>query len=539
VYSVSGNIVDVYHRRIFKGTLTVSEGVITDRVEQKVSEDVYIIPGFVDAHVHIESSLLTPSEFGRIAAAHGTVAAISDPHEIANVLGVSGINFMIHNAESSPLAFYFGAPSCVPATPMDISGATIDSSGIDELLKREDIYFLAEMMNYPGVVNSDPDVLRKLRIAKKYQKPIDGHAPGLQGQDLVQYVNAGISSDHECLSFEEAEEKIKLGMNILIREGSSAKSLEFLYPLIDAYPEKVMFCTDDLHADDLLVGHINLIVIKAIKKGCNVFNVLKAACVNPVQHYHLDTGTLRVGERADFLVVNNLKEFSIKEVYINGLKINAFNVKYPVGIGITLNNFFARIPKFEDLVIIKRSEKLNVIKIIDQSLLTKKLVFDLLNFPDFINSTPEIDLLKIVVVNRYHPGKPAVGFVTGFGLKKGAVASSIAHDSHNIVAIGADDTSLINAIELIIKHKGGISFACEDEHALLELPIAGLMSTLDAWAVSEKYRTISDLLFQHGCHLKSPLMSMAFLSLPVLPDLKITSKGLFDVKAFSYIDLFA
>lgn len=539
-FRVQGRIVDVFGRRIFPGEITVENGKIVSVVAKEVREESYILPGFVDAHVHIESSMLIPSQFAKVAVKHGTVAVVSDPHEIANVCGIEGVLFMIENGKKVPFLFYFGAPSCVPATSFESSGSTLDDKAVELLLKRDDIFFLAEMMNFPGAVNGDPMVLNKIKAANEAGKKTDGHAPGLSGEDLSIYISRGISTDHECMTLVEAEEKISGGMKILIREGSAARNMQELLPLLKNHPGMVMFCTDDSHPDTLIQKHINYIVREAIKRGYDVFDVLKSASVNAVQHYGLDVGLLREGDKADFIVVSDLMNFEIQKTVINGeiVYINGQSLIPDINPGNVPNQFHASRITREDILVPAGGTKMRVIEMIDGELFTKSLLVDIGVNEKFVFSKTEDDLLKLVVLNRYSPQKPQVGFVKGFGLKEGALASSIAHDSHNIVAVGVKDEDLISAINAVIDTKGGLSVSRESEIYSLPLPVAGLMSTEDAETVAGKYNRLESISKEMGSGLHAPFMALSFLSLLVIPELKLGDKGLFDVNKFEFTSLF-
>ncbi|MFO8067524.1 MAG: adenine deaminase, partial [Bacteroidales bacterium] len=434
-FSISGNIIDIVKKRIFKGIVYVKDGIIADIKEKDVDEDVYILPGLIDSHIHIESSMLIPSEFARIAVVHGTVGVVADPHEIANVLGVKGVEFMIENAKKVNFKFCFGAPSCVPATDFESSGAKISVDEIETLMKNPDIGFMAEMMNFPGVVFDVPEVMDKIKVSAKYNKVIDGHAPGLSGKDLDKYIKAGISTDHECFTKKEAKEKIKKGMKILVREGSAAKNFQELIPLIKDFPESIMLCSDDKHPDDLIKGHVNILVKNAINKGFDIFDVIRAASMNPREHYGLKNGLLQKGDAADFIVVDNLKSFSVLKTYIDGIKLaeNGESLMEKLKEK-DVNHFECGELSPADLRVPAETEKANVIKAIDGQLITEKEIVNMDAVDGYITTNIENDILKIVVQNRYNDSKPSVAFIKGFGLKKGAIASTVAHDSHNIIA---------------------------------------------------------------------------------------------------------
>jgi adenine deaminase len=536
---IKGNIVDTVNRKIFFGSIIIQGQYISDIrfVSEEKTNEKYIIPGFVDSHIHIESSLLIPSTFGNVAIKNGVLAAICDPHEIGNVLGIEGIRFMIENGSKSNFRFYFGVPSCVPATNLETSGAIISSDDVQKLFEKENVYLLSEMMNFPGVINSDKEVIKKIEVAKAFGKPIDGHAPGLSGTNLKKYVNAGIQTDHECTYIEEAIEKIKYGMKILIREGSAAKNLKALAPLLNLYPDSVMLCSDDIHAEDLRERHLNNTVKNLVSEGYNIFNVLRAASFNPINHYKIDVGIMQKGDLADFLVIDNLVNFRILKTYIKGTEFKSSENKIINRVNL-INNFNAGKIDSTDLLVKNRGKSINLISIIDKEIVTKRIKHFINDQNNLVCTEPEIDILKIVVLNRYKNCKPAIGFVKGFGLKKGAIASSISHDSHNIIAIGVDDKSIASAMNTVIENKGGICFNDTEKNIFLELPIAGLMSDKDFDYVSEKYSKIEKAVKLNGSSLFPPIMNLSFLALLVIPELKISDKGLFDFNSFSYIDLF-
>ncbi|KYK25386.1 adenosine deaminase [Thermoplasmatales archaeon SG8-52-4] len=536
---ISGNIVNIFDKVTFPGTLKIDKGVITKITKKNKDFNNFIIPGFVDAHVHIESSMLTPSEFARIAVAHGTVAIVSDPHEIANVLGINGVYYMLKDASKVPLKICFGAPSCVPASPFESAGNKLNEKDIEELLSNPKIGFLAEVMNYPGVINNDPELITKINLAKKFSKPIDGHAPGLSGRDLENYISKGISTDHECFTIDEALEKIKMGMKILIREGSAARDFSELYPLLDNNWESCMLCSDDKHPDDLVNGHINLLVKKAIEKEIDPFKIFSAASLNPVNHYNLGLGLLRVGDPADFLVIDNLKDLNILRTYINGVlvaKNGKSNIKRTEPE--IKNNFNIGLKKQNDFIIEAKKGKINVINAIEGQIITEKSKEDPKISEGQVISDIQMDILKITVVNRYNEVKPSIGFIKNFGLKEGAIASSVAHDSHNIIAIGVNDNDICKAVNLIIKNKGGICAIGKGKENILPLPIAGIISNKKYDWIAEKYVELNNMAKTLGCNLKAPFMTLSFMALPVIPKLKLSDKGLFDSEKFKFINIF-
>ncbi|MEW6685725.1 MAG: adenine deaminase [Candidatus Edwardsbacteria bacterium] len=537
--TISGNIVDVLNSKIYPGTLQIAEGKIIDIVKDTKCYNTFILPGFVDSHIHIESSMLTPSEFARLAVIHGTIATVSDPHEIGNVLGVSGVNYMIENGRAVPFKFYFGAPSCVPATSFETAGAEINLTQIEELFKKNEIKFLSEMMNFPGVLNDNHQVLEKILLAKKYKKKIDGHAPGLRESDLEKYAASGISTDHECLDKEEALEKLKLGMKIQIREGSAAKNFDTLVPLIEKYYENIMFCSDDKHPDDLVRGHINELVKRALQLGIDKMKVLRCACVNPVLHYNLEVGLLQKGDFADFVEIDNFENLNILRTYIDG-KVISENGKalFPHSETKMVNNFSAQSKQVSDFYVKESPGKIRVIGIIEGQLITDRLFETPKISNGYVIADPKRDILKIAVINRYQDVSPSLGFVRNFGLKKGAVASSVAHDSHNIIAVGVTDEDICRAVNLIISNKGGIVVVSEEIEEILSLPIAGIITNADGFEVAKQYSKLDKIAKDLGSKLKTPFMTLSFLALLVIPKIKLSDKGLFDGEKFEIINLF-
>lgn len=535
---IQGQIVDIQNRRIYAGEITVENKKIISIIEKSHNVKNYIMPGFIDAHIHIESSMLVPSEFAKIAVLHGTVGTISDPHEIANVLGTTGVYYMIENSKKVPLKFHFGAPSCVPATSFESAGAIIDSDGIKELLASPDIYYLAEMMNYPGVLLNDEEVLKKIQWAKHFNKPVDGHAPGLRGGAVKKYISAGISTDHECFTFEEAEEKLSLGMKVIIREGSAAKNFEALIDLLPENFENMMFCSDDKHPDDLIISHINSLCARAVAKGMDIFKVLQAACVNPVNHYKIDVGLLKVNDAADFIVVEDLVDFKVKQTYINGELVAEDGESFIKHIPFeTPNNFNITSKEISDFKVSGSGSKIRVIEALEGQLITNEIHHQSLIVDGEIVSDTENDILKMAVVNRYQDTKPAIAFIKNFGLKKGAIASSVAHDCHNIVVVGTSDEEICNAVNLIIKNTGGVCAVNGSESKMLPLPVAGIMSDKNGWETGKLYQEIDAMAKELGSNLKAPFMTLSFMALLVIPDLKLSDKGLFSGNSFSFVDL--
>lgn len=539
-FSVSGQIVDIINRKIFPGTVRVENGKIASITrEETVSSLDYILPGFIDAHIHIESSMLIPSEFARLATVHGTVATVSDPHEIANVLGIEGIRYMIKNGKKVPFHFYFGASSCVPATIFETAGAVVDAEEIRKLFTEDNLHYLSEMMNFPGVLNRDPLVMNKIAIAQQYGKPVDGHAPGLKGADAARYISAGISTDHECFTLDEALDKLKYGMKILIREGSAAKNYEALHSLIKTHPTKVMLCSDDKHPHELVDGHIDQLVRRSIvEKGYDAMDVLRCACYNPIEHYKLGVGLLRQGDSADFIVVNNLKDFQVKATYIQGQLVAKDGkplikrVEAPA-----VNHFNCKPKKVSDFTLPAQSKRINVIKAIEGQLITQKIEMDAKIENNCYVADPSRDLLKIAVIDRYHDAPIAMGFINQFGLKEGAIASCIAHDSHNIICVGTSDEEMCAAVNAIIENRGGISVASKSKTSVLPLPVGGIMSNGEGNQIASEYVKIDKFAKQLGTTLQAPFMTLSFMALLVIPSLKLSDKGLFDGNTFSFTNL--
>ena len=536
---LSGNIVDVVSKRIFQGKIFIENNRIKNISEEDVKETQFILPGLIDAHIHIESSMLSPSEFARIAVIHGTVATVSDPHEIANVLGIEGVNYMIKNGDKVPFKFFFGAPSCVPATNFESAGAVLGVLETEELLCRSEIKYLSEMMNFPGVLFDDKEVVSKLLIAKKYNKPVDGHAPGLSGADLTKYVNAGISTDHECFSVEEGLEKIKLGMKVLIREGSAAKNFDTLIPLITEHYDQIMLCSDDKHPNDLLKGHINLLIKRAIAFGYDPILVLRSCIYNPVKHYNLEVGLLQKNDFADCIVVDNLIDFNILQTYIDGELVAENGQSFIKEVLESAPNHFKANPIEEsDIEVIAQFGNIKVIEAIEEQLITRKLELSPLIVDNKVVSDTSRDILKMVVLNRYKESIPSIGFIKNFGFKGGAIASTVAHDSHNIIAIGVNDYEIVKAINLLIRNKGGISLINSDKELFLPLPVAGIMSNNDGFKVAEDYDLLEQEAKLLGSNFKAPFMTLSFMALLVIPELKLSDKGLFDGNKFEFTSLF-
>jgi len=540
---ITGKIVDVFNKKIFDGEVVFENAIIISIDPVELPKEVnhhYILPGFIDSHVHIESSMLVPSEFAKLAVVHGTVGTISDPHEIANVCGIEGVEYMISNGNTVPFKFNFGAPSCVPATIFETAGAALNSDEVDALLQKKEIRYLSEMMNFPGVLFNDEEVMKKIASAKKYNKPVDGHAPGLRGADAKKYIDAGISTDHECFTAEEALDKLRFGMKILVREGSAAKNFEALIDLMHEQYENMMFCSDDKHPDSLQEGHINQLCARAVAKGIDVFKVLQAACVNPVLHYNMEVGLLRVGDTADFIVAENLADFKIKQTYINGGLVAENGRSFIKTTKVGLINKFECNEKSVANIEMKATgdNRVLVIEALEGQLITNKLLCATKIDNGNYVSDPEQDILKIVVMNRYSYNVPvAKSFVKNFGLKQGAIASTVAHDSHNIIAVGVDDESICKAVNLVIQAKGGVSAVSDNFQKVLALPVAGLMSNEDGYEVAAAYTEIDKMAKEIlGSTLQAPFMTLSFMALLVIPHLKLSDLGLFDGDKFEFVN---
>ena len=539
------NLVDLHQRAIYPAEVTVKDGVITsiqrcDAADPEGGQSSpYLMPGFVDAHIHVESSMLLPSEFARIAVRHGTVATISDPHEIANVCGIEGIELMLQNADQVNFKFMFGAPSCVPATPFETAGATLDAAAVTQLLSDDRIGYLSEVMDFPGVLSRDPEVMAKIAAAQRYNKPVDGHAPGLRGQEAADYIAAGISTDHECFTIEEALDKIAAGCKIAIREGSAARNFDALVSLIDSHPQFCMLCSDDKHPDEFLLGHINQLAARAVAAGCDLMKVLTVACLNPVQHYGLNVGTLQVGDPADFIVVKDLENFEILSTYIDGQRVYGDGkCLIPSTATATINQFVASPISADQLAVTAETEAIRVIGAIDGQLITHGQILPAKIESGLVVSDVDRDVLKIVVVNRYQQRPPAIAFVQGFGFQSGALASSVAHDSHNIIAVGVSDEDITAAINGVIEAEGGLSFSGAGQTDVLPLPVAGLMAVDSCEVVAAKYTLLDNAAKAAGTALRAPYMTLSFMALLVIPTLKLSDRGLFDGNEFDFTSLF-
>jgi adenine deaminase len=546
-FRVTSNIVDIRGRRTYVGCVSVVDGRIAPITEQGDNAAprpaTFLLPGFIDAHVHIESSMLVPSEFARAAVVHGTVATVSDPHEIGNVLGVAGVHYMLENAAQVPFKFYFGAPSCVPATTFETAGAKITVAEVEELLDDPRIRYLSEMMNFPGILQGDPACLAKVKAAHARGKRVDGHAPGLRGTDAGRYVAAGITTDHECFTKEEALDKLAAGCKIAIREGSAARNFDALYTLLGEFPGQTMLCSDDKHPDELVAGHINALVRRAVERGIDVFDALMAACIVPVEHYGLDVGQLRVGDPADFIEVDSLAEFNVLRTWINGRLVaeggrTAIERVEPR----VVNHFVPSRLDAAELVVSAPAAvdaQLQVIEALDGQLITNRLAMRPKIANGQVVSDVERDVLKLVVVNRYERAKPAVAFIKNFGLSRGAMASSVAHDSHNVIAVGVDDVDLAAAVNQVMDAGGGLSAACLADGAVevLPLPVAGLMAAGTCQEVGVAYAKLDKLVKSWGSKLRAPYMTLSFMALLVIPTLKLSDRGLFDGGRFEFTEL--
>lgn len=531
-------MLDIHAKDIYAAAITLENRKIKSIERKKSAPEVYIIPGLIDAHIHIESSMVTPGAFAIAAVRHGTCGVVSDPHEIANVLGTRGVEFMINDAKKVPLNFFFGAPSCVPATSFESNGATLNHGEVRKLLEMKEIKYLSEMMNFPGVINDDPEVFRKLNCAKELGKPVDGHAPGLSGEFLRKYIAAGITTDHECSKLEEAEEKISLGMKILIREGSAAKNLNSLKELFNTNPEMVMLCSDDLHPEMLREGHINKLIAKLISEGYNLFDVIRSATINPSEHYKLHAGLLRPGDNADFILVDSPERMNVKETWINGRRIFAEGkVRFNYNPGTPVNNFNCLPLNKNDIIVRNKKGEIRIIVAVEGELLTSEVQMPA-GQSDYVTPDIKNDILKIVVKDRYKNSDPAIGFIKGFGLKRGALASSIAHDSHNIISVGTNDNDIVKSMNEIIRLKGGLAISDGGTIKSVQLNIAGIMTDRSCEAIAHDYDDLNKLANSMGCDMKAPFMTLSFMALLVIPDLKIGDRGLFDVRKFEQVSLF-
>ena len=542
-FSVTGNVVDIPGRRTFPARVQVRDGRIAEITPTDERPETYLLPGFVDAHVHIESSMLVPSEFARAAVVHGTVATVSDPHEIGNVLGVAGVRYMLENAARVPFKFNFGAPSCVPATTFETAGAEITVAEVEQLLGDPRIRYLSEMMNFPGILHGDPACLAKVQAAHDRGKPVDGHAPGLRGEEAARYIAAGITTDHECFTREEALDKLAAGCKIAIREGSAARNFDALYTLLGEYPGQTMLCSDDKHPDELLAGHINALVRRAVERGIDTYDALRAACITPVQHYSLDVGQLCAGDPADFIEVDSLAKFNVLRTWIDGrLVAERGATTIPRVEPQVVNNFVpTRISAGEIEVSAPADSrlKLQVIEALDGQLITNRLQYPVQVINKAVHAQVELDVLKLVVVNRYYQAPPAIAFIKNFGLKRGAMASSVAHDSHNVIAVGAEDGDIAAAVNLVMEARGGLSAACAAERLaeVLPLPVAGLMATGTCQDVAQAYKKLDQQVKAWGSPLRAPYMTLSFMALLVIPALKLSDRGLFDGAKFEFTDL--
>jgi adenine deaminase len=537
--NVYSNLIDIHRKGISPARITIERGKIKKIRKTRKSVKSFIMPGLIDSHIHIESSMTTPGSFAMTAVSRGTTGVVSDPHEIANVLGIEGVKFMLEDSKKVPLKFWFGAPSCVPATNFESSGDTINSEGIKELLINPEIKYLAEMMNFPGVIYGDTEVYKKIKIAKECNKPIDGHAPGLKGENLKKYVSAGITTDHECSTLEEAKEKISLGMKILIREGSAAKNLNALKDLIRTDPDKVMLCSDDLHPEMLIKRHLDKIISSLINEGFNVFDVIRSCTINPTEHYNLNAGLLRPGDAADFIIVNDYKTMEVLETWIDGEMVyNRGRVLFNYPGSESINKFNCSELNASNITIKDQGKKIRVIEALDGELITKETIWKPASDSRFVDADIESDILKIVVKDRYNDSPPAIGFIKGFGLKQGAFGSSVAHDSHNIICIGTNDDDIATAINEIVRMKGGLSVVSRGKVNSLQLSIAGIISDQPVNDVANKYEALSELVKSFGCTMSAPFMTLSFMALLVIPDLKISDKGLFDGRSFKPVPLY-
>jgi len=536
---ISGMLVDIELKSIYPADIFIENDIITEIKKTNSAEKLFIMPGLIDSHVHVESSMLTPGFFAKACVPHGTIGVVSDPHEIANVSGIAGVEYMINEGGKVPFKFWFGAPSCVPATTYETSGDIINSNAIEKLLMKEEIKYLAEMMNFPGVLSGDNEVMSKIKHAKILNKRIDGHCPGLRGEKLRKYIEAGISTDHECSTIEEAKEKIEFGMKILIREGSAARNLDALKTLYLTNPDDVMLCSDDIHPEMLEKRHINKLISKLINEGFDIFDVIRSATINPVLHYGLNSGSIRKGQKGDMIVVDSPEQMNVLETWIEGRKVfDRGKVLFDFVPGNPINKFNCTKISEQDILVKKSGDKLRIIQAYDGELFTTELFAEPGN-NSLVMADTRNDILKIVVKDRYNDSPPAVGFIKGFGLINGAFASSVAHDSHNIIAVGTNDSDIVQSVNEIICFKGGLAVSFGNKVESLQLNVAGIMSDRPCSEVAAEYQRLSGLIKELGCPLSAPFMTLSFMALLVIPDLKMSDKGLFSGKSFSHVPLFA
>lgn len=536
-----GNIVDVVNKKIFQGRLNVENGKIVNVEKCKVNSSRYILPGLVDSHIHIESSMVSPQRFAEVALSRGVVSVVADPHEITNVCGENGFKFMLKDASKSPMKIYFGVPSCVPATSFETSGAVLDSQLVAKLMQNKDVVCLSEMMNFPGVLENDAEVMAKIQSALSVGKPVDGHAPNIDEASVEKYSSAGISTDHECSTLDEARVKIKHGIKIQMREGSAAKNMLALAPLYREFPDMLMLCSDDFHPDDLQKGYIFERIKLLVNKGYDFFDVLRSATLNPIEHYKLNVGLLRVGDAADFVVTENIKDFPISQVVVDGnVVFENDKILFSVNDCKPINKFNCRKIAKEDIRVSSNKSKVKVIKVIDKELLTECFTENIQMKNGCLVSDTKKDVLKVVCLNRYNLGaKPSVGFINGFGLKLGAIASCISHDSHNIICVGADDDSIVKCVNKIVENRGGLAVSSGSNVFDMKLEIGGIMTNSSVDVAAQKYSSLSTIARALGCKLTAPFMTLAFMTLPVIPHLKITDKGVFDVDKFEFTNVIA
>ncbi|MEM4524889.1 MAG: adenine deaminase [Methanothermobacter sp.] len=534
---LKGNILNVFTGDIYPAEIIIENGMIKIVRKIKGDFDGILLPGFIDAHTHIESSLMTPSSFAEATIPHGTTAVISDPHEIANVMGLEGIDFMIEDSKRVPLKFFFTAPSCVPSTEFETAGARIGINEIEALLERDEIVALGEMMDFPSVISEDPQVIEKIKAAKRACKPIDGHAPLLSGDDLCRYVEKGISTDHESVYAEEAREKIELGMKIMVREGSSAKNLQELAKVGGDF-----LVSDDMEPGDLIEGHMDAILRKAVEYGIDEVEAVRMVTINPADHYSLDFGAIAPGKSADIVLVDNLKNFTVKKVFINGELVakdgeKLFKVK---GKERTPPQGKIRIKGLESSRLGIRASgnraRVRVIKVFEGQIITSESIHELPIRDGIVQPLPEDDILKVSVIDRYGHGNIGNGFVEGFGIQEGALASTVAHDSHNLIVVGTSTDYMMRAVEILRRSGGGLVAVALDESMHLRLPVAGLMSHERVNILACKARQLNDFVADMGSSLSNPFMTMSFLSLLVIPQLRLSDRGLFNVEERRFVN---
>ena len=547
----NAKIVNVFSGKVVAGSIAIKDGYIAGFGDHEAAESIdlrgrYAAPGFIDSHVHIESAMACITEFARAVVACGTTTVVADPHEIANVLGTAGIEYMLQSAEGQPLDCLFALPSCVPATHMETAGARLDAADLEPFFDHPRIVALAEMMNYPGVIFTDDQVMSKLELARSRRRAMDGHAPGVSGPQLAAYIAAGIASDHECTGPAEAREKLEMGMSIMVREGTCARNLDALFPVIDDNTwRRMMWCTDDRHPHDLLSqGHIDDVVRKAVAKGLDPVRAICMGTLNPADYFGIrDAGAIAPGRKANLVIFSDLTDIRAEQVFHmgrcvaeNGRLLPEVRRPTPVAVPPAMNLN----PENLDFSIPLQGRRMRVIRAIPDQVVTRCETMDVRAENGLAVADADRDVLKMAVVDRYTgKARTGKGFVTGLGLGRGAIASSVAHDSHNIIVAGAADADMQAAVTAVVKMNGGFAAALDGEIlASLPLPVAGLMSDRPVETVRDQLDGVIAATRQLGSNLSDPFMTLGFLALPVIPDLKLTDRGLVDVTCFDVVPLF-